>query len=181
MYKMIFAFLLLSLSPISLGLADDVQQVITLKDGSQIKGVLAGISDGVYTVKTPIIGDVHVAATDVASITNSNAMAALPATVAAPSPAASTPNSTDQQIASTQQRLMSDPQSMALIQQMAQDPEIAQALQDPALVQAVANHDLQAVQGNPAAQKLMSNPQMMALVQKLAAQQQQQQQGSSSP
>jgi hypothetical protein len=46
-------------------------------------------------------------------------------------------------------------------------------------VQAVTNHDYQAVQSNPAVQKLLTNPQMQALIQKLAAQQQQQQQGSS--
>jgi hypothetical protein len=169
MYKFILAFVVLMLSTNIVAIADQDEQVITLKDGSQIKGELSGIDNGVYTVKTPIIGDVHVAASDVASITNGNG-----APVGAPQnqPLGSVPNM-DQQIAASQQKLMSNPQSMATLQEMMQDPEIMQALQDPALVEAVTNHDYQAVQSNPKIQELMSNPKMQALLQKLAAQQQQ--------
>jgi hypothetical protein len=171
MYKLILFFAVLILSANVFAFADQGEQVITLKDGSQIKGNLAGIDNGVYTVKTPIIGDVHVAASDVASITNGNNVP-----VAAPQNQASgsaAPNM-DQQIAASQQKLMSNPQSMATLQEMMQDPEITQALQDPALVQAVTSHDYQAVQSNPKIQELMSNPKMQALLQKLAAQQRQQ-------
>src|SRR5476649_2261378 len=170
MYKLIFVFVILILSTNVGAFAGQSQQVITLKDGSQIKGELAGIDNGVYTVKTPIIGDVHVAASDVASITNGNNVP-----VAAPQNQASgsaAPNM-DQQIAASQKQLMSNPQSMATLQEMMQDPEIAQALQDPALVQAVTSHDYSAVQNNPNVQKMMSNPKMQAMLQKLAAQQQQ--------
>ena len=178
MYKLIFVFSILILSAITTAFADQSQQVITLKDGSQIKGELAGINNGVYTIKTPIIGDVHVAASDVASITNGNApIAALPTnnTNYPTVPNQSSPSipNMDQQIAASQKQLMSNPQSMATLQEMMQDPEIMQALQDPALVQAVTSHDYQAVQSNPQVQKLMSNPKMQALLQKLAAQQQQ--------
>lgn len=169
MNKIIHIFTILLLSAYAPAFADPSDQVITLKDGSQIKGQLSGIDNGVYTVKTPIIGDIHVAASDVASITNGDAAAALPANT---SPSlGSTPNM-DQQIAASQKQLMSNPQSMATLQEMMQDPEIMQALQDPALVQAVTSHDLEAVKNNPNIQKLMSNPKMQALLQKLAAQQQ---------
>jgi hypothetical protein len=185
MNKIVFMFTLFVLSITAVGFADQSEQVITLKDGSQIKGELAGIEKGIYTVKTPIIGDVHVAASDVASITNGNApVAALP-TNNANSPtvpnqsSASIPNM-DQQIAASQKQLMSNPQTMATLQEMMQDPEIMQALQDPALVQAVTSHDYAAVQSNPQIQKLISTPKMQELLQKLAAQQQQQQQNTSS-
>src|SRR5271170_6162168 len=109
MYKFILAILMLSV--ISIASADQTEQVITLKDGSEIKGQLAGIDNGVYTVKTPIIGDIHVAASDVASITNGTANGSTAATTPnqAPGPI---PNM-DQQIAAGQQKLMSNPQSMA--------------------------------------------------------------------
>jgi hypothetical protein len=162
MNKIIVICALFVLSITAASFADQSEQVITLKDGSQIKGELAGIDNGVYTVKTPIIGDVHVAASDVASITSGSGSA---------SP--SMPNM-DQQVSDSQKQLMSNPQSMATLQEMTQDPEIMQALQDPALVQAVTSHDYAAVQSNPQIQKLMSNPKMQALLQKLAAQQQQQ-------
>jgi len=164
---------LFSISTISF--ADGTAQVITLKDGSQIKGELAGIDNGIYTVKTPIIGDVHVAASDVASITNAAAapVAPLPTNLTSPTAASGEPSNLNQQIAAGQQQLMSNPQSMAIIQQMAQDPEIMQALQDPALVQAVTSHDYQAVQNNPKIQELMSNPKMKALLQQIVNQQHQ--------
>jgi len=179
MIKLILTFAFLFLSANTFAFADTSDQVITLKDGSQIKGVLSGIDNGVYTVKTPIIGDIHVNAADVASITNGNVVptaapvAALPTNgVIAPNglPSTTTPNM-DQQIAASQKALMSNPDSMATIQEMMQDPEIMQALQDPALVQAVTSHDYQAVQNNPQIQKMLQNPKMQALLQKLAAQQ----------
>ena len=169
MYKGLLFFTALVLSANSLCFADQVQQVITLKDGSQIKGELSGIENGQYTIKTPIIGDVHVAASDVASITNGNNPVA--AVQTQPSPPAAV--NSDQQIAAAQQQLISNPQAMASLQQMAQDPEVMQALSDPALVQAVTSHDYQAVQNNPKVQELMNNPKMQALLQKIAAQQQQ--------
>jgi hypothetical protein len=167
---LIFAFLSSAALMAFADQTDQGQQVFNLKDGSQIKGQLVSVQDGVYTVKTPIIGDIHIAASDVSSITNGDA--AVP--VAATSQPPATGADTNQQIASAQQKLLSNPQSMALIQEMAQDPQIAQALQDPALVQAVTNHDYQAVAGNPNAQALMSNPKMQELLHQLADQQKQQ-------
>ncbi len=180
---LIFAFLILSANTIAF--ADGDEQVITLRDGSQIKGVLSRINNGIYTDKTPIIGDVHVAASDVSSITNVSApAAALPTNntnyPATPGQSSGVMPNLDQQIAASQRQLMSNPQSMAILQEMTQNPEVMQALQDPALVQAVTNHDYQAVQNNPAVQKLINTPQMQELLQKLAAQQQQQEQNSSS-
>jgi len=164
---LLFAIFIFSLSSVSF--ADPAEQTITLKDGSQIKGVLAGIDNGVYTVKTPIIGDIHISAADVASITNGDVPVAA---AQAPAAQASAPNM-DAQVEANQKQLMSNPQSMATLQEMMQDPEIAQALQDPSLVQAVTSHDYAAVQSNPNVQKLMSNPKMKALLQQLASQQQQ--------
>jgi len=164
MNRIISVFTVLFLSVAAIGFADEAQQVITLKDGSQIKGELAGIENGVYTIKAPVIGEVHVAANDVASITSGGAL---------PPAGGSNPVSMDQQILAQQQKLTSNPQSMAVLQQMAQDPEIMQALSDPALVQAVSSHDYQAVQNNPKIQELMNNPKMQAYLKALAAQQQQ--------
>jgi hypothetical protein len=169
MNKFIFILTAFILSASTISFADE--QVITLKDGSQIKGELAGIDNGVYTVKTPIIGDVHVAASDVASITNGAAPVAVMPT--SPMATGAMPANADDQVAASQKASMSNPQSMATLQEMMQDPEIMQALSDPALVQAVTNHDYQAVQSNPKIQELMSNPKMKALLQQLAAQQQQ--------
>src|SRR5271154_1620639 len=102
MYKNTFLFTLLFLSITTFSFADQGDQVITLKDGSQIKGQLAGIDNGVYTVKTPIIGDVHVAASDVASITNSSVTAAMPTDTLATSQSSGSVPNMDQQIVAGQ-------------------------------------------------------------------------------
>ncbi|MBF0505023.1 MAG: hypothetical protein HQL14_07980 [Candidatus Omnitrophica bacterium] len=184
MNKIIFALTVLFLSITAVGIADQPDQVITLKDGSQIKGELSGVENGTYTVKTPTMGLVHVAAADVSSITNGRVAPPVATqnnagnTFSLP-PTAATNAGLDQQVAAQQQKLMSNPQAMADVAQIAQDPEIMQLLSDPALVQAVTSHDFSAVQNNPKIKELMSNPKMQALLQKLATQQQQQQTTSS--
>jgi hypothetical protein len=173
MNKIIIAVSLWLLCANTMVLADQEEQTITLKDGSQIKGVLTKIDGGVYTVKTPIIGDVHVAVGDVSSITNGPASAGPPSSRdPGPVPSAGS-SSMDQQIASSQKQLLSDPKSVGILQEMAGNPEIMQALQDPALVEAVKNHDYAAVQSNPAVQRLIDNPEFHALLEKLAEQQRQ--------
>jgi hypothetical protein len=178
MNKIILIFALLFLCVNSIVMADQQEQTITLKDGSQIKGVLTKIEDGVYTVKTPIIGDVHVAVGDVSTISNGDNHPAAPASSSYnPDPVQTTApvSSMDQQIQASQKQLLSNPKSVAVLQEMSENPEIMQALQDPELVRAVQNHDYAAVQSNPAVKKLINDPAFHSLLQKLADQQQDQQ------
>jgi len=77
MSKKISALLIaLFLGTAALSLADSSEQLITLKDGSQIKGHVSGIAGGVYTVTTPTNGNVQVPAANVASIVNTGAQVA---------------------------------------------------------------------------------------------------------
>jgi hypothetical protein len=161
MNRVLLFFTLFILSVATISFADNSEQVITLKDGSQIVGELVGISDGVYTIKTPVIGNVQASANDVVSITSRRHGhdGASPGDVP----------DLDQRIANEQKQLMSDPKSMALMVQMTQDPEIMQLLQDPALVEAVTHHDLQAVGSNPKIKELINNPHMQEFLKKLEA------------
>ncbi len=149
--------LFLLLSPATI----HAESVVTLKDGSQIKGEVIGLSDGVYTLKTPIIGEVHVAIADVVNINNGTAMPQ-----AAALPSASTEN-LNQQVKSAQAQLMSNPQTMIELQEMLKDPEIAQLLSNPELVRIVTSNDVNAIAENPQAQALMNNPKMRAFIQKI--------------
>ena len=172
MNKIICLFTFFVLSVITSGFAEE--QEITLKDGSKIVGELVSINNGVYTIKAPIIGNVQAAASDVVSITNRQS-GAQPTGPGNPTGSYQSPGTIpdlNQRVADQQKQLMSNPESMALLMQMAQDPEIAQMLQDPALVDAVTHHDLQAVQQNPKILELMNNPHMKAFLQKLEALQQ---------
>ncbi|MBF0490442.1 MAG: hypothetical protein HQL15_07455 [Candidatus Omnitrophica bacterium] len=136
-------------------------QVITLKDGSQVKGDPTGLVDGVYTVHTATMGDVKVNSSEVASIADGSAAPAVPATPG------TDPNALNQKIQTAQTALMNDPAMMQQVQAMAQDPEMMKLLSDPALVAAVTSHDVKAIENNPKAQELVNNPKMKALMEQL--------------
>ncbi len=139
-------------------------QVISLKDGSQIKGELIGIQDGVYTIKTPVIGEVHVKSSEVTGI---NAEGAVPAP-SAPQPMAATGSiDINTKMQEMQSQLMSNPDAMAEIQQIASDPAITQLLSDPELMRIVMSKDVNAIQNSPKAAELMNNPRIKNLIQKL--------------
>lgn len=162
MRKQTYLFILLSLFTLSsFSWADDAQ-TITLKDGSQIKGNLVGITNGTYTVHTPTLGDVKVSTSQVSSITTG-----APMPVSPNAPAASSNNDFNQKIQSAQNKLMNDPEMMQQVTAMAQDPELMKLLSDPELTQAVMSHDVNAIQSNPKAQALMNNPRMKALMEEL--------------
>ena len=140
-------------------------QVITLKDGSQIKGELVGVSGDSYTVTTSTMGDIHVDKGQVNSIASEGAV--LPQ--AAPPLQAAAPTGSDMSLKmqNMQAQLMSNPSYMADIQQMMQDPEIVQIMSDPSFVQAVTAKDVNGIQSNPRTQELLSNPKMQALIEKI--------------
>ena len=173
----LFAVSMLCVSTVAF--ADQPQQVITLKNGSQIVGELVSLNNGVYTIKAPIIGNVQAAASDVVNIANSRpGNGTVPPGSNNPGQGYSNPTSPsqsgdipdlNQKIAEEQKQLMSNPESVSILMQMAQDPEIAQLLQDPALVQAVTHHDLQAVESNPRIKQLMDNPKVKEFLKRLMA------------
>ena len=158
---LIATFLLLSIRPV---LADD-SQVITLKDGSQIKGELVSVAGGIYTVRTPNIGEIKINSSQVVSISNGAAVA--PPPYAYPPQQAASDDGLNQKIQSAQSILMNSPEMMAQLQVMMQDPEMMTLLSDPSVTQAVMAHDVKAIQNNPKAQALMNNPKMKALMDKL--------------
>lgn len=137
------------------------EQVITLKDGTQLKGELTSVNNGAYTVHTATMGDVNVNSDQVVSI----AKAGLPAL-----PTTAQPNA-NERLMQMQTRMMSNPEFMKDLQALAEDPEVAQLLTDPALVQAVMSKDVNVIQNNPKAQQLMDNPRMKAFMEKVRASQ----------
>jgi len=206
MNRTIFLSTLFFLSIPLLSFADNSDQVITLKDGSQIVGQLVGINNGVYTIKAPIIGNITANVSDVVSINNrsgqGNSGSNYPTNPVNPGSGSpqpvgpqpepgqgnpsqphpigpepepgqgnptwpSQPPDLDQQIAREQRELMSNPQSMALLMQMTQDPDIMKLLQDPELVEAVEHHDLQAVENSPRIKELMNNPHIQEFLKRL--------------
>lgn len=162
MRSLIFLLILL---PCSLAFAET--QIITLKDGSQVKGELTGINDGTYTIKTPLMGDVQVSSSEVTSISAEGAMPAAQPAAFNQAPAMPAQDDMSQKIQSMQNQLMANPAYLADIQEMMQDPEIAQIMADPEFVQAITTQNFNAVQSSPRTQELMNNPKMRAFIEKM--------------
>jgi len=160
-YLMIKKILSLTLCLVSLSAAAFAgSQVITLKDGSQIKGDVTGLANDIYTISSPALGNITINKSLVASIADGSM----------PAPSSQTGASQSvgpDKIQAMQTQMMANPEFMADLQQMASDPEIMQMLSDPALVQAVTSKDTNALQGNPKAQQLMENAKFRALIEKL--------------
>jgi hypothetical protein len=139
-------------------LADD--QVITLKDGSQVKGDLIGIKDDNYTIKTESMGEVTVSKDKVLSINNGAVAPAAPLTGALPI-------AESQAVDAAQQQLLSNPEMMSQIQALAQDPEVLELLSDPTLVETIASKNPDALKAHPKGQALMDNPKLRAIVEQM--------------
>jgi len=142
---------LLVLSP--LGLAAQQAQ-IELADGSTLRGDLVGVANGSYRIRTPSLGVVTVNEADIVSL--SIGAAQTPRTHAAASAGSG-------QIQALQQGLMSDPQTMRMINGLMSDPQFQAILQDPAILEAVNRGDMSALSRNPAILKLMNHPTVQAI------------------
>ncbi len=135
-------------------------QVITLKDGSVIKGSVLQLTDGIYTLETGNLGKITVAESEIINIT------------AEPSPAPTDMGDTANaslkgQVQQVQTNLLSDPEVMTDIQSIMQDPEIRGVLSDPAFMQAIMSYNPGQIQQNEKTQYLLQNPKFQSLMEKI--------------
>lgn len=134
---------------------------IELVDGSRIQGEILGIQDGVYTVHTPTLGDLHVEQSNIVRIVYSGG-ASSESGASAPSSARDT--ETASQIRQLQESLAQDPQTMASILSLQSDPQIQALLSDPAIAQAIQDGDYASLLANPKIQALENNQNVKQLL-----------------
>lgn len=135
-------------------------KVITLKDGSVIKGAVTQLEDGVYTLETDNLGKITVPESEVVSI------AAESATVP-PNTGNTESASLKSQAQEIQANLLSDPSIMAEIQNIMQDPEIRGVLSDPAFMQAIMSYNPDQIQQSEKTRYLLQNPKFQSLMEKI--------------
>ena len=160
--KKLFSTLFLIIAAANLALCAHAQsaKVITLKDGSVIKGNVLQLTDGIYTLETDNIGKVNVAESEIVSIA-AESTPALPATGDTASAALKG------QAQEIQTNLLSDPSIMAEIQNIMQDPEIRGVLSDPAFMNAIMSYDPKQIQQSEKTQYLLQNPKFQSLMEKI--------------
>lgn len=132
-------------------------KVITLKDGSVIKGNVLQLGDGVYTLETGNLGKITVPEAEVVSI----------AAESAPTPQDTAGTSLKGQVQEIQTSLLSDPEVMTEIQNIMQDPEIRGVFSDPAFMQAIMSYNPDQIQQSEKTQYLLQNPKFQSLMEKI--------------
>ena len=154
------------LASVVLGFASGIaaSPTIELKDGSRIQGEILGIDNGTYTVRSPSIGTVHVAQSNIARIVYdgdaSNG-------AGAPNNSSARDDSLTQNIQQLQTRLTQDPATLQSIMSLQSDPQIQAILNDPAIAKAIQEGDYMSLLGNAKIQALESDARLQQLLQQV--------------
>ncbi|MFH0754265.1 MAG: hypothetical protein V2A70_06845 [Candidatus Omnitrophota bacterium] len=148
---------------LSVSVAHATTKTITLQDGSTINGDVMLMEHGTYTIKTKTMGEVKVSAANIATISddtfgeskiipakkNKSNIASLP------------------EFQAMQNKISSNPDIIADIQKLMEDPEIMQILSDPSFIAALQSGNVNALKSDARINHLANNPKMQALMNKV--------------
>lgn len=130
---------------------------IDLKDGSSVTGEVISLTNGIYTIKSDVLGMLKIEQIKVRSIQSAADVSA--------APSGGTASASD--IQTLQKKMMSDGEIMAKIQSLQNDPEFKALLEDPKIMTAVANGDVTALSADPRFVKLLNNTTVQEIQQKV--------------
>ena len=116
---------------------------IELTDGSVIAGEIVSLSGDVYTVRSATLGTIKIEESKVRAIRKKTATGA--------------PGDLAGQIKSFQDKILSNPEIMTMIQSLQNDPDFQAILQDPEIMKAVQNGDIVSLLGNPKFMNLLNS------------------------
>lgn len=157
-------FFILICAPCSLSSAENL---ITLKDGSEIRGHVVSLQNNTYTVQTSF-GPVQISDSQIQNISMADAASPSPG-----NPASSGSYVTNQfgpEASAIQQKMFSNPRIMTDIQKLLQDPEVVKLLNDPSFVNDVTSTDKTKMINNPKVQQLLQNQNIQNIMNALISQ-----------
>lgn len=140
---------------------------VELKDGSVLTGDLVGYSGGIYTLRSPTLGEIRLEESQVLSVRPGATGDPAGADAAGGLGGLRLPPDLAGQVQATQQRLISDPAVFGMIMALQNDPAIRAVLSDPAFLSLITSGNLQAIQGSPGFQELLQNPGLRAILEQL--------------
>ncbi len=132
------------------------EQIIRLQDGSEIRGEVISLSNGVYTIDSRSLGTIKLGSDQVQMMTSGGAPASNPVDQAKQQMG-------EQTVQSIQSAITANTGLMSAILKLQNDPAMKAILADPEVMQAVQNLDLQALSQNPKIQALMRSPQVQQI------------------
>jgi hypothetical protein len=142
-------------------------KTITLRDGTQIKGEVTSLQNGIYTIHSPTLGILDIQEADIDSITSDNHILAAPALQqTAPQHAGPAVNQNPLMLQAQQMQgqLMQDPAVRERAERMANDPRMQELLTDPSVMQDILSGDPERIQNNPNLQEILEDPEMQSLM-----------------
>jgi len=139
-------------------------KIITLKDGSVLKGTVVHMKDGTYTLETSNLGRIDIPESNVLSITSPKTSSAQQQLTAGKD---SSKAQLQDQVQQIQGNIITDPELMTDLQNMLNDESIKSMLSDPKLMDDVLSYDPERIQQNNNVQRLMQNPKMQNLMNKV--------------
>ena len=122
-------------------------QYIEFSDGSRVRAEVISLDDGVYTLRSEMLGEMRIPADRIKSISTRE----LAGTAAAPG------LSTQAQINSMRESLLQDPNALAKIQSLQNDPLVKEILSDEAAMRAINSGDLETLTNDPRFKALMEH------------------------
>jgi len=137
-------------------------KIITLKDGSVLKGKVIQLKDGLYTLETSTLGSVSIPESEILSI-------ASPGTTGFDSEKSKESSESQKeqlkkQVEQIQGTILGDQGIMADIQKILEDENVKAMLSDPGLLNDVTSFDQNRIEKNSTVQNLMNNPKMQELM-----------------
>lgn len=159
-YGRLFGLCLL-LSAVSLApCASASAETLVLMDGDVIHGEISALQDGVYVVRTDSLGTIRVNKKDVRTIEQGDV--APSRSPAAPTSGESVPGQVDLQ--AMQSLMMKNPDMLAMIEALQNDPQVMAVLADPEITAALAAGNYAALMNNPKILALTENAKVRAVV-----------------
>ena len=122
-------------------------QYIEFGDGSRVRAEVISLDEGVYTLRSETLGEMRIPADRIKSISTQE----LASTAAAPG------SSMQAQINSMRESLLQNPNALAKIQSLQNDPLVKEILSDEATMRAINSGDLETLINDPKFNALMEH------------------------
>jgi hypothetical protein len=134
--------------------ADGVDRVIVLKDGSRIRGEIISVENDLYRIESDSMGTILLGSNQIQSILPGEESGSLSAEGSQPA------EGSQSQIELIQSSMMSNPDVMSSIFELQNDPAMQAVLADPEVMRAIQSFDLEALARNPKIKALMNDPRL---------------------
>ncbi len=132
---------------------------VHLTDGTTLRGEVLSLKGGTYQIQTRSLGTLSIPQNDVRVVEYGAATSSSLSSAQAPQDS--------EQMQGILSKLQNSPGLIAMVQSLAQDPDMQRVMQDPEIQRAIAAGDYSSLMANPKMQRLMGNQKIQAITQQL--------------